>query len=440
MRSPESWWVLVRKEMRELASSRSWWLLLAISGILVGHAFVDATSLYAEASGAGGGAAALAQGLNPLTGIVVPTLGVYDLVATLVFPFVVIRAFAAERETGALMFMLQAPFRLRALMSAKLAALLLGWLVAGIPALVALAWWRAIGGHLGAAETATAITGHVLRGVMTIGIGAAAGALSASAASAAILALSVTLGGWAVDYAAAARGGWLQVAAQFTPTSALCVFEQGELRLSVVMVMLAIGAAGLAIANEWLQTGRPVRRRVTGAVAVLLALACVGAMSSRVHMSADVSEDRRNSFPAGDQRALASIPSPLGIEVHLAAEDPRLADLERGVFSKLRRALPDVRISYAARGRSGLFERAADQYGEIWYIVGGRRRMSRSATEEIVLETIYDAAGVAPPAPDISPAYPGYPLRSRPEGAWMVFLALWPIVVLGTLAWWRRVG
>src|SRR5262245_40392035 len=82
---------LVEKELRELAASKSWWLLLVVIGALVGHAFINATTVYAEASGIGGGPSALAQGLNPLEGIVVPTLGAYDIAATLLFPFVVIR-------------------------------------------------------------------------------------------------------------------------------------------------------------------------------------------------------------------------------------------------------------------------------------------------------------------------------------------------------------
>src|SRR3954463_10412482 len=123
---------LVEKELRELAASRSYWLLLLVIGALVGHAFITSVSLYAEASGVGGGPSALAQGLSPLEGIVVPTLGVYDLAATLLFPFVVIRLVATDKETGALALMLQSPAPFRASIVAKGIALTLAWLVAGI--------------------------------------------------------------------------------------------------------------------------------------------------------------------------------------------------------------------------------------------------------------------------------------------------------------------
>src|SRR4051812_10979735 len=77
---------LIALELRELARARPTLLLLLIAGPLVGHAFSTAVATYAEASGGAGGAAALAQGLSPLDGLVVPTLGAYALIATLVLP------------------------------------------------------------------------------------------------------------------------------------------------------------------------------------------------------------------------------------------------------------------------------------------------------------------------------------------------------------------
>src|SRR4029077_14377334 len=113
---------------RELAASRAFWLLLIVTGALVGHAIMSASQLYAEASGIGGGPSALSQGLSPLEGIVVPTLGAYDLAATLLFPFVVIRPVAVEKQTGALTLMLQAPARFASIVAAKGTALIIGWM------------------------------------------------------------------------------------------------------------------------------------------------------------------------------------------------------------------------------------------------------------------------------------------------------------------------
>ena len=60
--------------------------------------------------------------------------------------------------------------------------------------------------------------------------------------------------------------------------------------------------------------------------------------------------------------------------------------------------------------------------------------MSRSTTEPIVLATLYQLAGVAPPPPDSGPAYPGHPLPARPAGAAVIYYAVWPLVVFAA-AW-----
>src|SRR5436190_5928833 len=110
---------LVRKDVAELFAGRAFWLLLLFVGLLTGQSFISAVDLYAEASGIGGGPAALAQGLSPLDGILVPTFGAYDLAVTLLFPFVAIRTISAEKENGALRLMLQAPVSLGAILAAK---------------------------------------------------------------------------------------------------------------------------------------------------------------------------------------------------------------------------------------------------------------------------------------------------------------------------------
>src|SRR3954471_14608840 len=109
LRSRSVFALLLGKELRELFSSRAYWLLLLMIGPLVGHGFITAVETYAEASGIGGGPAALAQGLSPLDGILVPTFGAYDIAVTLLFPFVAIRLVSGERASGAWKLMRQGP-------------------------------------------------------------------------------------------------------------------------------------------------------------------------------------------------------------------------------------------------------------------------------------------------------------------------------------------
>jgi ABC-type transport system involved in multi-copper enzyme maturation permease subunit len=426
LRSPRNLFALLAaKELRELLASRAFWLLLAIVGPLVGHGFITAVETYAEAS-----RGALPQGLSPLDGILVPTFGAYDLAVTLLFPFVAIRLVSAEKASGAWKLMLQSPAGPASMLLAKGAALMAGWIVAWTPGMIALALWKIYGGTLYAPETWNLLLGHLLHAGLAAGVAVAAAALADSAASAAIVTLGFTVGTWALEFVAAGRGGWLQKLASYTPTSALRVFEQGQLRLSTLAVTLVLALAGFALAAIWLDLRRTAVERIvrTAAAASVAAALLIG--GSAVRPTWDLSENRRNSFPAADEQALSEIHRPLHVTVYLAPEDPRLLDLNREVLSKLDRILPGMTIDYAARSRAGLFEGPADRYGEVWYELGGHKVMSRSATEEIVLENIYKLAGIAPPSHRGETEFHGHPLIAEPAGAIWVFYVLWPLVVV----------
>ncbi len=416
-------------------ASRAFWLLLLMTGPLVGHGFMTALEVYAEASGVGGAPAALPQGLTPLDGILVPTFGAYDLVATFLFPFVAIRAVAAERESGAMKLLLQLPGSLGAKLTSKGLVLLGGWLIAWLPGLAALTLWASYGGHLYAPETLNLLLGHLLRVSLSGGIAVAAAALAESAASAAIMTLGVTVGTWALDFVAAGRGGLLQQLANYTPTAALRFFEQGLLRISTVVVMLALGLGGFVLAAIWLHPGRQLRSRALATAVVFGVLAVLMLSVTGLRTSWDMSENRRNSFSPADEAALRRIDQPLRVIVFLSPEDPRLTDLEQSVLSKLRRIIPRLEVDYAALSRSGLFEGNADHYGEIWYELGGRKLMERSTIEPVVLEQIYTLAGVSGPGQtEAAGGFAGYPLRAPPGSAWWVFYGLFPLATI--IGWW----
>lgn len=440
MRSPDGarWRRLFGKDRRELASSRAWIVLLVVLGPLVGHAFVTAVDTYAEASGAGGGPAALSQGLSPLDGIIVPTFGAYAIAVTLLFPFVAIRLVSSEKHNGALKLLLQSPVSLGTMLVVKLLLLVVAWIVAWIPGVIALVLWHLYGGHLAAPELAAVLLGHVLRATLICSIAIAAASFTDNAATAAVVTLAITLGTWALDFIAQVRGGVAQTLDAYTPESALRTFETGEIRVAIIIVTLVLSIGFLVLAIVWLHPGRRRRTRIIATTLILAAMSLLAWLGAQPRNSWDVSEDRRNSFSPTDERALSSIRAPLRVTVYLAPEDPRLADLERGVLRKLRRTLPRVDVSYVARGTSGLFARPGEHYGEVWYAIGAQKAMTRSTTEPIVLETVYWVAGITPPTNDAAPAYPGYPLVAEPTWAPLIFYLLWPCTVLAVWLWSRR--
>jgi ABC-2 type transport system permease protein len=157
-----------------------------------------------------------------------------------------------------------------------------------------------------------------------------------------------------------------------------------------------------------------------------------------VRPSWDASESRSNSFSAPDERALQSIRGPLSIEVHLAAEDPRRVDLRNRALSKLQRLMPGLRVRYVSATSIGLFEQSNAGYGEIWYDLAGSRTMSRSTTEEGVLEAIYSLAHITPPVISDDEMFRGHPLAALPQGAGTIFYALWPGFFLASATLARR--
>jgi ABC-type transport system involved in multi-copper enzyme maturation permease subunit len=435
LRSP-SFVHLLSKEFRELFASRAFWLLLLFVGLLVGHGFITAVSLYAEMSGSGG-PAALPQGLNSLDGVLVPAWGAYDLAATLLFPFVAIRMISSEKESGALKLLLQLPGPLISKVTAKGLVLLFAWIIAWSPGLVAILLWRSYGGHVYAPETLNLLAGHLLRGLLSGGLAVAAAALADSAASAAIITLAFTVGTWALDFIAAGRGGFVQQLASYTPTAALRSFEQGLLRWNAVVVFVVLSCAAFGVAVIWLNTGRTTGARLLRTLLLLVVTAGAVWIGAGLRASSDVSENRRNSFSAVDEARLRGIDQPLKITVFLSPEDPRLTDFEQNVLRKLRRSLNKLEVDYAASSRTGLFESGEEHYGEIWYELGGQKIVDRSTIEEVVLEQIYQLAGVNAPERSIDDGFPGYPLATQPKRAAAIFYVVWPLLVI--VAWWLSI-
>jgi ABC-type transport system involved in multi-copper enzyme maturation permease subunit len=420
---------LVAKEWRELRASRAAWLVALAVGPLVGQAFITAVRTYAELSGggAGRGGGALSEGLSPLDGIVVPTFGAYALVATLLLPFVAIRLVSDEKTSGALTLLAQSAVPMTRMVVVKFAVMLGAWVLVWLPGFVTLGLWSGYGGHLTALELCGVLLGHLLHGALIVAIAFAAAAIADGASSAAVIALGVTLGGWALDFLAGVQGGVAAQLSQFTPESMLRSYEQGEIVWAALLSSLAVTVLLLALASAWLRPGRSVAARWQSCGAALLVAALVVAGASRLRGSADVSEDRRHSLPSADARALGGLHGTLEVEAHLGPQDPRRVDLERGVLHKLQRVM-DVHVVPVSTTATGMFDGGAG-YGEVWYAWQGRRVMTRSTTLPIVLDMIYSLTRSPVPPADAGPTYSGYPLVAAPRGAALLCYVVWPVLV-----------
>jgi len=430
LRSPDHAWIwLVRKEWRELLASRSWWLFLLLFGPLVGVTFISAVNSYAEASGYRGSAAGVGEAFSPLIGIWAPTFGACELAAAFLLPFVAIRLVAGDRLSGALKLEIQQPISPLSRVTAKGVVLLAGWLIASLAPAAAIALWLSYGGSLHVPELATVVLGHVLNAGLTIALAFTAASITTHPSTAAIVTLGVTVGSWILSFIAAVHGGRWAIAAGYTPTAMVAEFQHGLVRLDVLLIAFTFILTGLGLAAVWLRIGVAARRRTGESMALLVLMAVAMYLSTFVSPSWDLSESRMNSFAPADERALRQIRAPLQIEAHLAPEDPRRADLEQRVLSKLRRIMPKLKVVYVSNTSIGIFEQTSAHYGEIRYELGGRRSVSRVTTLEGVLESIYSLAGIVPSDGSES-EFRGHPLPVPPRGAALVFYLLWPALAL----------
>ena len=434
-KTPFAW--LLEKEWRELLTSRAWWVMLVVIGPLVGVSFISAVRTYAELSGYGGTTEGVGEAFSPLVGIWAPTFSACELAAAFLLPFVAIRLFAGDRQSGALKLELQQPMPVLSRVLAKALVLMAGWVIASTPTLLALILWRSYGGSVYPPELTAVILGHFLNAGLTIALASAAASLTDHPATAAIVTLSVTIGTWIVNFVAAVQGGAWERAAEYTPTAMVAEFQHGLVRLDVVLTASSLALFGLVIAAIWMRLGMTVRRRVYESIAAGALTAAAILAFTFVRTNTDLSENRMNSFPEPDEEVLERIREPLRIEAHLAAQDPRRTDLERFAVSKLRRVLPRVEVHYVANTTTGMFEQASQHYGEIWYDLGGRRAMSRTTTAEGVLETIYSLAGVTPPQ-ESEAVFRGHPLAVPPRRAGAVFYGIWPALVVAAGVFIRR--
>ena len=431
---------LLRKEIRELATGNSLWVLMLLLSPLVGYSFIQAVELYAEASRPALSIAELARQLSPFDGILVPTMGGFYLAITLLFPFIAIRLVAAEKASGGLKLLVQLPYRLSDLVGVKFAILITAWFIALIPILSALIYWRLLGGHLETNETVTLILGHLLYALLIGAISFLAAALTDGGATAAILALTVTLGSWVLDFAALDRGGVSSLLASLSLTSLLRPFEQGLLSIPAVLTMLVATVGFLALTAIWLPPGTQLGRKLLGSALVITVAGILIGGVAQTNIVLDITPDRRNSFPPGDEQLLGRLGERLFVTVHLASSDPRVADLDRKVLARLKRTMPRVTVQIADSGQASPLGTAGEtDYGDIVITYHGKSATTRSTGAGEILPLLYELAGVRSPAPSTTgPDEPGHPLVADASNSAVWFYGVEPFAFAA--AWWLAAG
>lgn len=414
----------VRRELGVALGARLTWLVAAAGALVVGHSFVLAVDIFSAASRSALSSTLQAREMDPLLGVVRPTLGGADLVVAVFGPLVAARVLSIEKErrTFGALCLLQGSSSIvvvKKFAAAYGAALLL--LVAPVASLLV---YVLGGGRLDGIETMLAVGSEALHVAFVTAVSLAASAWTSSLAQAAALGLLVSISSWAIDAADGfAALAWFGGAHAWSIDRRLEPFQHGILSLgSLVWLVAAVcGAVGLALVGARFDASQPKKAAlVVGIVGLTCALLATAGQSRRGY---DWSEQRRASLPPDVVAVLRSIAQPVAVDVYLDRDDSRRRQIETDALAKLTLARPDIVVHAPLDVPNlGLAVRRDAEYGKVVVRVGNATRETRSTSRREIATLVMEAAGIAPP--DWSPLeYSGHPrvVEGRLRSALAVF-------------------
>jgi hypothetical protein len=400
----------MRRELAIAFGTPVTWLVAAAAALLVGHGFVLAVELYSASSRSALASLLQTREMDPLAGVVRPTLGGADFAVSLLGPVIAARPLAIERERRTYeAICLMVGSSQRVLAQKMLASLLASGLML-IPSAVLLAGFRTLGGHLDLIETGVSLAGVALHLTLVAACALAAAAWTRTLAQAVTLGILVSLTSWAIDAAEGfAALAWLGGASAWSIEQRLLPFQRGVVALgSLFWLLAAIATAfGLALLGG---SFVPMRRKLlAGGVGVVVA-GLLLTSGGGIRRSFDWSEERRMSLPPAAVNGLRAIAAAVSIDVNLDRDDSRRRQLESDTLAKLVLARPDIEIRTPLDENSDVTEAERDpNYGRLRVRVGDAVRETRSTSRRELVSLIFEAAGR--PLPDWSQsAYSGFPL------------------------------
>jgi hypothetical protein len=419
----------MRRELALALRAPVTWAVAALSAFLIGHGFVLAVDLYSASSRSALLSQLQMREMDPLAGIVRPTLGGLDLAISVLVPLIAVRALAVEKERrtfGALC--LQTGSAHRVVVKKFLASLAATAPVLACPVLLGVAF-IASGGTLDVIESGVALLGEGLHLLLVVAIGTLAAAWTRTLAQAATLALVLSLSAWAIDasdgFAALA---WLGGASSWSVERQLAPFQRGVLSLgSLAWLVIAVtGSLGLAFIGVQFRVSR--RRRGLLGTAVCIAVALTLSHAAGWRRAHDWSEARRQSLPPAAVAGLRALHQPIAIELFLDRDDSRRKQVESDVLAKLLLARPEIAIRTPLdEDRTRAEAQRDDAYGRIIVRVGSRARETRSTSRREIVTLLFEAASLE--LPDWGqPLYPGYPAVI--EGSKRALLLIFAYVAL----------
>lgn len=399
----------MRRELAIVLRARVTWLVASLAALLVGHGFVLALDVYASTSRSVLGNVLEAPGMDPLLGIVRPTLGGVSFSLALLGPILASRSLAVEKERNTYGALCLASGTFQRVVIEKWLASALACALLFVPAIVLFVGFDAVGGHLDWPEVVVALGGEVLHLLVIASAAVAAAAWTRTLAQAVTLALLLSLSAWAIDAAEGfAALSWLGAASSWSIEQRLLPFGRGVVSVGSLVWLITAAATliGLALAGG---SFAPRRLKWSWAAGVVVLGVTALLASDRIRQGFDWSEQRRSSLPPLIVDGLRSLPQPITVELLLDRDDSRRKQLELGALAKLTLARPDTSVIWPLDDDSQpLAGRRDADYGLIAVQVGSARRVIRTTGPRELATLVFEAAGRPLPSWE-QPPYAGFP-------------------------------
>jgi hypothetical protein len=426
----------MRRELAIVFRARVTWIAAAMAALLVGHGFILAIDLFSASSRSALASKLQSREMDPLAGIVRPTLGGLDLALVLLGPLLSARPLSVEKERrtfGALCLAAGSPVRI---IVAKTAVAMLGCGLLVATPIVLLAAYALSGGHLDRLETSVSLAGEMLRLLLVVTTSIAAAAWTDTLAQAVTVGIAASLTSWAIDAAEGfAALAWLGGASAWSIERQLAPFGKGLFPAGPFLWLLVASATGFGLACVGGSFAQSARRKAGAGAGVLLAGVFLMASAGRVRRAYDGTEARRASLPPHVAEGLHDMRGPIEIAVYLDRDDSRRRQIESDALQKLVLARPDIAVLMPLDAEEHPSEAGrSDDYGRIVVRAGGGVRETRSTSRREIVTLIFEAAGQT--LPDWGgPAYPGFPaVIEGARRAYLVALAYagLPVLLLAT--------
>lgn len=425
----------MRRELAIAVRAPVTWVVSGLAALLVGHGFVLAADLYSASSRSALASALQAREMDPLAGVVRPTLGGLDLSISIFVPLVAARVLSVDKERRTLGALALLEGSTNGIILKKSAAALAAAGLLFVAPMASFVAFRSVGGHVDAIETAVALAGEGLHLLFMTLASIAAASWTRTSAQAIAAGMVVSLSSWAIDAADGfAALAWLGGASAWSIERQLGSFQRGIVSVGSIVWFLAAsaGAAALAFAGARFDTSRVRRAVVAGATIAVTALVLF--LAAKSHRAYDWSEERRASLPPAAVDGLRRMGGRLSLDVHLDRDDSRRQQLESDVIAKLYLARPDLVVRTPLDDRDAVVEGERDpEYGRITIHVGSSSKETRSTSRREIVSLIFEAAGK--PLPDWSvPPYTGFPFVVDGARRKVLLLLAYCVTPLGFLA------